>query len=270
MNIKFSVYTKIATFVTAFFTIAGVVLRTVLMLSFYNGDDGFYTNGTLHLVFRYMLIVFAAVAFAAAYIYIKEGKSQISQPLCPLVRKVSLIPACVFTSFLIYTFAKVVIPTLNAPTVADLFMALFAIAAILYFFSLNSNSKLGDASAILCAAPALVLLVLVFGLYFNPTVSYINHSIILCYAASIFLMLATVAEANAFLGRPFLHRYLAYAPTAVVLSFSLAIPDIVYALTALKAPLTDVFYDVIILTLGIYHLIKLAVTAFYSPKEEQK
>ena len=149
-------------------------------------------------------------------------------------------------------------------------MAILSIVAILYFLSLNSNEKLGDFRAVLCGSVALVLLVLVFGLYFNTSVSYVNHSVSLCYAAAIFLMLATLAEANALLKRPFLHRYLAYAPTAVVLSFSLAIPDIIYAASTLKAPLTDVFYDVIILTLGIYHLISLIITSFNTPKEDQK
>jgi len=248
--------------------IALTAMRIVLMNT-YDAANGFYTNDALHLVLRYLLIAFAIVAFAAAYIYIKEGKIQKSERSEKIVGVIHTAVACVFTGFVVYIFARFVIPTLQDPNVASVIMALFSIVAILYFLTHNSSDKLGDARAILCAAPALVLLALVFGLYFNTGVSYINHSVILCYAAAIFLMLATVAEANAVLQRPYLRRYMAYAPTAVVLSFALSIPDIISAITNTAAPLTDVFYDIIILALGIYHFANLCVIAASKPTEEE-
>ena len=181
-----------------------------------------------------------------------------------------LFCACVFSGFAVYTFAKFVIPAMQAPGAADIIMAIFASVSILYFLSNDASGKIGDARALLCASPALVLLALVFGLYFNTKISYVNHSVILCYAAAIFLMLASVAEANSILKRPYLRRYLAYAPTAVVLAFALSIPDIIFAIANLKAPLTDIFYDIIIFALGVYHLVKLCAIAYEKPIEEEE
>ncbi len=269
MNKTTSVLSRALLTAACIFTAILTTLRTVLMNT-YDAVNGFYTNDALHLIFRYLLIALAIVVFAAAYIYIKEGKIQKPTQNEKFIGAAMLLPACVFTGFVVYTFAKFVIPTMQNPGAADIIMALFSAVSILYFFSHNASGKIGDTRALLCASPALVLLALVFGLYFNTKISYVNHSVILCYAASIFLMLATVAEANSILARPYLRRYLAYAPTAVVLSLSLSIPDIIFAIANLNAPLTDIFYDIIIFALGVYHLVNLIAIAIQKPVEEEE
>ena len=178
------------------------------------------------------------------------------------------IEACLFGGFIIYTLACTVLPILAKPTTFELLMALFSALAIFYYLSLNS--KLGDARALLCAGNALVLLVLVFGLYFSQTISYINHSAILCYAAAIFMMLTVIAEANGILCRRYLRRYISYAPVAVVLAFALSVPDLIYAVINLSAPLNNIYYDFIFLGLAAYHLVRLITLAKVTPAEEEK
>lgn len=236
----------------------------------YDAENGFYQNDSLHNVFRYSLIAMTVIVFAAAYIYIKEGKNQISLPESRIIRIVSFFPVCVFTGFAVYCFAKLVLPMFERPGVADIVMMLLSIVSVLFFLSYEAKEKLGDSRALLCSAPAIVLLALVFGLYFNPKVSYINHSVVLAFATSIFLMLTTLAEANSILKRPALRRYLAYAPTAIVLSFALSIPDIIFAITNLNAPISDIYYDIIILSLGVYHLARLTAIALEKPIEEEE
>ncbi len=268
MNKKTSLFARVALIVCVLFASAMTALRIILMNT-YDIANGFYTNDTLHSVFRYTLIAIAAITFVTAYIYIKEGKIQ--KPTCSakFLSGASLVPVCVFAAFTVYTFAKFVIPTLQTPGGADIVMLIFSVVSILYFLSFNASNKIGDARAILATAPALVLLALVFGLYFNTNISYVNHSVTLCYGAAIFLMLASVAEANAVLNRPYLRRYLSYAPTAVILAFALSIPDIIFAITSFKAPITDIFYDIIILALGVYHLARLISVATQKPTEEE-
>ncbi len=269
MNKTTSVLSRALLTAACMFAAILTTLRTVLMNT-YDTVNGFYTNDALHLIFRYLLIALAIIVFATAYIYIKEGKIQKTAQNEKIIGIVMLFCACIFTGYVVYTFAKFVIPTMQAPGAADTIMAIFATVSILYFLSNDAKGKIGDARALLCTSPALVLLALVFGLYFNTNISYVNHSVILCYAAAIFLMLATVAEANSILKRPYLRRYLAYAPTAVVLAFALSIPDIIFAIANLKAPLTDIFYDIIIFALGVYHLVKLCVVACEKPDEEEE
>ncbi|MBQ6893139.1 MAG: hypothetical protein IJN48_02945 [Clostridia bacterium] len=266
MNIKVSAFSKAMVAVTVFFALSATVIRIILMQT-YDEMSGFYTNDILASILNYPLIAFAIISIVMAYIYIKEGKILFSLPQSRTAHIVSLLCACVFGGMIVYNFARLVLPVLDNPSSADLVMTLFAVMAVLYFVS--GKSKIGDARALLCSGSALVLLALVFGLYFNPEISYVNHSVVLCFAASIFLMLATVAEANAILKRPCLRRYLAYAPTAIVLSFSLSIPDIIYAVTNASAPLTDIYYDFIILAMGIYHLAKLITVALEKPIEEE-
>lgn len=268
MNKTTSVLSRAMLTVACIFAIALTAIRIILMKT-YDAINGFYTNDALHLVFRYLSIALATVVFASAYIYIKEGKIQKPAKKEKFLGAVEWFVACVFTGFVVYTFAKFVLPTMTSPGTADIIMAIFSAVSILFFFSSGASGKIGDARALLCAAPALVLLAMVFGLYFNTNISYVNHSVILCYAAAIFLMLATVAQANSILKRPHLRRYLAYAPTAVALAFSLSIPDIIFALSNLKAPLTDIFYDIIIFALGVYHLVNLFVIALEKPNEEE-
>ncbi|MBQ4151100.1 MAG: hypothetical protein IJC81_04790 [Clostridia bacterium] len=268
MNKKTSVFSRALLALTSLFTVAMLVIRIILMQT-YDIVNGFYMNASLHSVFRYTLFAFTIIVVAASYIYIKEGKNPILLPESKIIDAVSLFPACIFTGFVVYTFAKIVIPTVSRPTTAEIFMALFSAVAVLYFLSANAKHKIGDARALLCTSSALVLLILVFGLYFNPTISYINHSGVLCYAAAIFLMLATVAEANSILKRAALRRYLAFAPVAIVLAFSLSVPDIIYALSNMKAPVIDIFYDIIIFGLAVYHLARLVTIAITKPAIEE-
>ncbi len=265
MNTKVSAFTKAMTIVTCLLTVFATVLRALLMAT-YDGVSGFYTNEVLANVLNFPLIAFAIVAFVAAHIYIKEGNLHLSMPENKGTRVISLICACVFGGLIIYNFARLVLPTLSSPALSALVMSLFAVVALLFFVS--GNEKLGDTRALLALGSALTLLALVFGLYFNTQISYVNHSAILCYAACIFLMLATVAEANSILKRPFLRRYLSYAPTAAVLAISLSVTDIIYAIANAKAPLTDIYYDFIILTMGVYHLVKLISLSLVKPEKE--
>lgn len=260
-----SLFARIAFVITLVFTAAATALRIYLMQNAYDFENGFYTNDTLHMLFRYALIAFAAIAFVTAYIYIKEEKSSKLPSENRAVVFAGIFAACAFIGFIVYNFAKFVLPMFERPGAADILMCVFSAIALLYFLTYSAKAEIGDSRALLCCGPALTLLALVFGLYFNTSVSYVNHSVVLCYATSIFLMLATIAEANAFLRRPYLRRYLAYVPTAVVLSFALAVPDIIYAITHFDAPITDIYYDIIILALGVFHLVRF--TSICSAKE---
>lgn len=255
--------------VAILFSIGAVIIRTLLMLDKnYNSTAGFYPDIALKYIFYYSLVAFVIVSFVMALIYIKEGKNQIPLPFSAALNVISLITACVFGGFVIYTLAGFVIPGTVAPTNFELISAVICVLPVLYFAS--AKSKMGDARAILCSGSALVLLALVFGLYFSTEISYVNHNAILCYGAAIFMMLAVVAEANSILGRKFLRRYISYAPVAIVLSFALSIPDIIYAIINLSAPLQNIYHDFIFLALGAYHLAKLLSLTLIKPIEDDE
>lgn len=254
---------RILTTATAVLAAVATMLRVQLMQT-YDAANGFYTNDTLHAILRYSLIVIAAIFFAGRYIYIKEENFPKSLPTGKVLKGISAFVGCVLAGFVIFTFAKAVLPMFNKVPGVELFMALLALVAMLYYFTVD---KKGDFRALLCSASALLLLALVFGLYFNAEFSYINHSGVLCFAAAIFLMLAFAAEANFALGNTAYRRYYAYAPTAVILSFALAIPDLLLAITDRVAAITNIYYDILFLAFGIYHLTRLAVIAATPAKE---
>lgn len=239
-------------------------LRTYMMLTAYDVENGFYTNDVLRGVLRYTLIAFAVIAFALGHIYIKEGKIADPLPESKGLKFVSMFVGCVLGGFLLYTIGKSLLPMFADPGIADLVMAALAVIAMLYYFSFG---KKGDFRSLLCLASALVLLAMVFGLYFNKHISYVNHSVILAYAAAIFTMLAFTAEANFFLKKSAYKRYLSYAPVAIVLSFVLAIPDILFGILRGAAAISDIYYDVLLLAFGIYHSARLAVLILQPAKE---
>ena len=241
-----------------------IALRTWLLQNAYRVEDGFYTNDTMHTLLRCVLFGMALIAFAVGHIYIKEENCQNALPEGRILRGISMFTGSVLAGFLLYNFAKVVLPMFERPDAVNFIMSIFAAAAMLYYFT---GDKKGDFRALLCVASALLLLIMVLGLYFNNTVSYINHSIVFCFAAAIFTMLAIVAEGNILLARAAYRRYLSYAPTAVVLCLSLSIPDLIFYATNRAVVLTDIYYDILLLTFGIYHLCRLTQIAARSQKE---
>ncbi len=246
-------------------TVGCTALRIYLLQNAYRVEDGFYTDDPLHMVLRCVLVALAAIAFVMGHIYIKEEKTAFPMPENKAHKAVSAAMGCVLGGFLLYTLSKVVLPMFEMPGAADLIMALLAAIAMLYYFTGN---KKGDFRAVLCIASALMLLVMVFSLYFNASVSYINHTVVLGYAAAIFMMLTVAAEANFLLGRAAYRRYLSYAPTAITLSITLSIPDLVYYCTDRTAVITDIYYDILLLALGIYHFVRLALIAVSNRKKE--
>lgn len=269
MNTRSSVLTKTMSIVAILFSIGAVVIRTLLMLDKnYNSASGFYPDVALRYILNYTLVAFTIISFVMAIIYIKEGKNQIFFPQNTAVNVISLITACVFGGFVIYTLAGFILPGSTAPANSELISAVLCVPAVLYFAS--GKSKMGDARAILCTGSALILLALVFGLYFSTEISYVNHNAILCYGAAIFMMLTIVAEANSLLGRKFLRRYISYAPVAIVLSFALSIPNITYAIINLAAPTQNIYHDFIFFALGAYHLAKLLSLTLIKPVEDEE
>ncbi|MBR5538327.1 MAG: hypothetical protein IKU61_00360 [Clostridia bacterium] len=263
MTKKTSLLSKVYLALALFFTIAGTVVRFNLMQS-YDVANGFYTNDTLHKVFAYTLAAIVILLAAVSYIYIKEEKCSKLPKEGVLVKGASLLSGCALGGFIVYVFAKAVIPSLGGIDGFDIATLAFCAVAMLYYFTLDKKAPF---RSLLCAASAIVLLTFILALYFDRGVSFVNHSVMLCFAAAIFSALTFTAEANFPLGRAAYHRYIAYAPSAIILSFAISIPDIVFCIEHRLAPLTDIYYDVILLVFGLYHLARLAEIAFY--KEEK-
>ena len=263
MTKKTSILSKVYLALTLFFAIAATVLRVNLMQS-YDALNGFYTNDALHNVFAYPLAATVILLAVVSYIYIKEEKCSKLPREGVLVKGASILSGCALGGFIVYVFAKAVIPALGGIDGFDLALLAFSAVAMLYYFTLGKKAQF---RALLCTASAIVLLTIVLALYFDRGVSFVNHSVMLCFAAAIFSALAFTAEANFALDRAAYHRLLAYAPSAIILSLAISVPDIVFCIGYGHAPLTDVYYDVILLVFGIYHLARLTEIAFY--KEEK-
>ena len=264
MNKKISLLSKIYLPLCIFFATAAVALRINMMQNAYDHVNGFYTADTLHSIFGYTLAGLVAILAVTAYIYIKEENCSVFPSEGLFVKAASVLCGCASGGFIIYVFAKAVLPVASKADAGDLATLAFCAVAMLYFFTLGKKASF---RSILCIFNALVLLSIVLVLYFDRTVSFVNHSIVLCFAACIFSSLTFAAEANFALERKAYRRYLAYAASAVVLSLASSIPDIVYCITKGYAVLTDVYYDIIILAYGIYHLARLTEIAL---KKETK
>ena len=237
--------------------------RTHMLHNTYDAQNGFYTDSELLSVFGYSLAALVVIFAVTAYIYIKEGNFQNPSKKSLFLKGASYLSAIVLCGFIIYAFAKAVIPSFEI-TGGDLAIAGLSAVAMLYFLTFD---KKNDFCAILCIASSLVTLGIVLILYFDRSVSFVNHSVMLCFAACIFSALAFAAEANFALGRPAMKRYIAYAPAAIALSFTLAVPDIIFFAQNRVAIISDIYFDIIILAFGIYHIAHLADIAFN--KEEK-
>ena len=258
MNKRISLLSKIYLLAGVFFATAAVALRINMLQNAYDPQNGFYTADTLHAVFGYGLAALVAILAVAAYIYIKEENCSVFPAEGIFVKTASMLCGCVNGGYIIYVFAKAVLPAASEVKAANLATLAFCAVAMLYFFTLGKKAHF---RSILCISNALVLLSIVLTLYFDRTVSFVNHSIVLCFAACIFSSLTFAAEANFALERKAYRRYLAYSASAVVLSFATAVPDIIFRISKGYTVLTDIYFDVIILAYGIYHLSRLTEIA---------
>ena len=119
MNTRTSVYSKSITIASCLFATVATVIRCILMTT-YDATSGFYTNTTLQAFLVYPLIAFTAIAFVLPYIYIKEGNSPKKLAENRATSVISMILAGVFGGYIVWTFAKLVIPAVPSPALIDL------------------------------------------------------------------------------------------------------------------------------------------------------
>ena len=174
----------------------------------------------------------------------------------------AFIAGAALVGYVLYSFTMFAVFT--SIDIAAVFLGVFALIGSFYYFTERQyKGKNADFRALLCASVALSLLVLVFDLYFDKTVSFANHSVKLAFAAAIFLMLTLLSEANFALRRPEAwRRYFCYAPTAILLSMTLAVPDLIAAVAYRTAVISDLYYDILIFTIGLHQGARLGAVAF--------
>ncbi|MBQ9429696.1 MAG: hypothetical protein IJU41_09210 [Clostridia bacterium] len=256
MNTSFRPLAKALCICATVFALLGAAARLYMLFALYDIENGFYTSALAHSLFRACGIAIAAVFFAIGHIYIKEENEPVSLPENSLTKWTSYLCGGVLGGFLLYSLVRLALD--NRLSIATGFACLFAVFGLLYFFTANAK---GDFHALLCISNALLILAIVFGVYFDRRISYVNHSGALFYAAAVFVMLSLLAECNFNLGRSAYRRFCSYAPTAAVLTVSLALPDIVYAIAFRRAVVLDVYYDILLLTYGVYCLVRLFTLA---------
>ena len=250
-------------FVTALLAVAFVVFRTCMLLGGYDYENGFYTSNTQHVLLGGGLLICAALFFACGYIYNKKEENKPAVlPQTVVTSVTAFIAGAALVGYVLYSFTMFAV--FSSINIADVFLGIFALVGSFYYFTERQyKGKSADFRALLCSSVALALLVLVFDLYFDKTVSFANHSVKLAFAAAIFLMLTLLSEANFSLRRPEAwRRYFCYAPTAILLSMTLAVPDLIAAVAQHTAVISDLYYDILIFAIGLHQAARLGAVAF--------
>lgn len=265
MNTSLRPFDRVLAICATVFAVLGAAARLYMLFALYDIENGFYTSAPAHTLFRACGIAAVIVFFAIGHIYIKEENGAVSLPESRPLSLWSYLCGAVLGGFLLYQLVRLAI--YNTVGLAGGFACLFAVFALLYFYTENAK---GDFRALFCISNALLLLAIVFGVYFDRSIAYVNHSAALFYAAAVFVMLAFLAEGNFRLGRSAYRRLLSYAPSAAVLSISLALPNLIYALFSRRAVIVDVYNDVLFLAYGIYFLLRLYAIASVKPAGDAK
>lgn len=250
-------------FVTVLLSAAFTVLRTCMLLGGYDYENGFYTSRAQHAVLGYGLLAFTVLFFVCGYIYNKKEEKRLTRlPQTVATDVTAFLAGAVLVGYVLYSFTMFAV--LDRIVVADVFLGVFALIGAFYYFTERQyREKRADFRALLCASVALALLVMIFDLYFDATVSFADHSVKLAFAAAIFLALTLLAEANFRLERPdAFRRYFCYAPTAILLSTTLAIPDLIAAAVHHRALVSDLYYDILIFAIGLHQAARLGAMAF--------
>ena len=230
-------------FVTVLLSAVFVVFRTCMLLGGYDYESGFYTNNTQHALLGGGLLVCAALFFVCGYIYNKKEENKpAALPQTVVTNVTAFIAGAALVGYVLYSFTMFAVFT--SIDIAAVFLGVFALIGSFYYFTERQyKGKNADFRALLCASVALSLLVLVFDLYFNKTVSFANHSVKLAFAAAIFLMLTLLSE-------------------AILLSMTLAVPDLIAAAAQHTAVISDLYYDILIFAIGLHQAARLGAVAF--------
>ena len=250
-------------FATVLLSAAFTVFRTCMLLGGYDYENGFYTSRTQHAVLGYSLLAFTVLFFVCGYIYNKKEEKPLTRlPQTAATDVTAFLAGAALVGYVLYSFTMFAV--LDRIVVADVFLGVFALIGAFYYFTEKQyRAKRAEFRALLCASVALALLVMIFDLYFDATVSFANHSVKLAFAAAIFLALTLMAEANFQFERPDARRrYFCYAPTAILLSMTLAIPDLIAAAVHHQALVSDLYYDILIFAVGLHQAARLGSIAF--------
>lgn len=251
-------------FLTLALTAAFVILRTSMLLGGYDLAGGFYTDARWHAVLKYGLAAFAVLCFVFGCISYnkKEENCPFRLPQNTVTDIASILAGASLIGYVLYSFTLFAV--WGQLKLADVLLDIFALIGSAYYLSERQyKGKAAEFRALLCSSAALTLLVIVFSLYFDSTVSFVNHSIKLTFAAAVFLMLTLIAEAGASIGRTDVRKkFFCYAPTAVLLSMTLALPDLIAAAVYRQALIADLYYDILILALGLHQMARLGAAAF--------
>ena len=248
---------------TVLLSVLFVLFRTCMLLGGYDYESGFYTNDTQHALFGYSLFFLALLFFVCGYIYNKkDGNRPIRLPQTVVTNVTAFIAGAALVGYVLYSVAMLAI--FNRMDIAGVFLGIFTLIGSFYYFTEKQyRGKRAAFRALLCSAVSLALLVMVFDLYFDGNVSFANHSVKLAFAAAIFLMLTMLAEANFPFERPDAWRkYYCYAPTAVLLSMTLSVPDLIAAAVYRQAVISDLYYDILIFAVGLHQAARLGAIAF--------
>lgn len=251
-------------FLTLTLTAVFVLLRTLMLLGGYDLDNGFYTDARLHAVLKYSLTALTVLCFVVGYVLYnkKEESHPFRLPQNTATDITSILAGAALIGYVLYSFALFAV--WDRIVLADVLLGIFALIGSAYYLTERQyKDKTADFRALLCSSAALALLVLVFSLYFDSTVSFVNHSIKLSFAAVVFLMLALITEAGVSIGRIDARRnFFCYVPTAVLLSMTLTVPDLIAAAIYRQALISDLYYDILMFALGLHQMARLGAAAF--------
>lgn len=248
-------------------TLVTVILRTVALFTEYEAEAGFYASPSLAIATAAILVAVGITLSAFAY---QEREHFAFSPdyrdLPSLVSGVYFAVSLLFFAVMLLLGA---LPSTTAALVTAILTALFAIAGTAIFVLRAFDGRVGTYTAAMLTLPTAAVGVL-YALYlsFEDEIMLTSPVKLLSTATWILATLFFLGEARLALGRAKWALHLSVTAMAVILSGTLALPNLVLHAARGESLLLNTAHDFAALGLFLYTAARLAATLAAPCREE--
>lgn len=270
MNRKSISYPQVALIVCAAMSVIAAVLRIALTLTSLDVHGVYVRGAVLPTVYHTLLALTAAAFILCAFKFIPNRTDSHRHPTSEISVFMSFLIGFLFIADAVITLYNILKgnPSL---TRFDTLELIFSIPSAVYFIACALKPKLSSAAVALTSVfPTAWCAVCLIRIYFDKSLLMTDPGRILAEMSLLAAMIAFLSESRAQLGK-FSHRFfMAATPTASVLLFGSAIPDLILSDKLMLGTSGSLLRSAICLALALFFVIRLAVYAKHYSNSSDK
>ena len=257
----------------AVFGVIVAAIRSLIIFGEYDNKIALYPNGAMQTAFWISLAAFALILFVAA-VLLGKGKEKYRPDFEPM-------PVLFSQSLCAFSFAALAfVIILTSKSTDKLYQVLDSLLIVLSLISAASffmqayakkESLSADAQTFLKCFGPICTLFIAFYMYFDKSSVIHNTNKQIATVAFVFSLLFLLYSVKLYVSRVKLGIYAFWCSATVFVSVAYAVPNIVWFFMKRSPLLINVFFDILVISLGVYAACVLcSVKRADTPAKEKK